>query len=227
MGNRRVTQLITTLGAGTWTCPPNVASVTVEVQGGGGGTSAPGNNNGSGGGGGGGYSRAIVAVTPGVTYDYLVGNGGQGANNGQDSFWVNTSTILAKGGVLGSQTAAGAGGLAADGVVTVGGIKYSGGNGAAQLAGTRGGGGGGGASDQGDGGNATAATGGTGAQTLGGNGGNASTGAGSGQNGNIYGGGGGCSYRAGGGQPALNGAQGYIQLTYDFINITEFIITNR
>ena len=122
----------------TWTAPVGITSVDVEVWGGGG---AGGGQNlgsdGGGGGGGGAYSRKLnVAVTPGNTYTVTVGAGGTGVtsgtgNAGGDSWFINTATVLAKGGSggapsTGSPPAGGAGGAAASGV---GDVRFSGGNG--------------------------------------------------------------------------------------------------
>lgn len=70
------------LSSGTWVCPAGVTSIDIEVQaaGGCGGGGAGGHNasaleagGGGGGGGAGEYVRAILAVTPGVTYYGTVG----------------------------------------------------------------------------------------------------------------------------------------------------------
>jgi hypothetical protein len=80
---------------GSWTAPPNITHVMVEMWGGGGGGGYyPG--------GGGAYSRSVIAVTPGATYDIIVGDGGGGGNvldgtpskPGQDSqFKLHGGTI--------------------------------------------------------------------------------------------------------------------------------------
>ena len=117
------------------------------------------------GGGGGAYSiETSYVVTPGNSYSYTVGTGGatDGASGG-DSYWVNTSTVLAKGGTNVT------GGAAASGV---GDTKYSGGNGATIAAGTVNGGGGGSSAGTGaKGNNGSGATAGA-APTGGGAGGN-------------------------------------------------------
>jgi hypothetical protein len=61
-------------GDGTWTIPPGVTKVLIEVWGGGGGGSN------AAGGGGGGYVRAVFNVIPGNTISYDVGWGGNGVN---------------------------------------------------------------------------------------------------------------------------------------------------
>ncbi|MGE5317769.1 MAG: hypothetical protein ACM3ME_07215, partial [Chloroflexota bacterium] len=92
----------TTPGAFTWTCPAGVTSITVECWGGGGkGGSVNGPNPQVGGGaGGGGYSKLVnYTVVPGNTYNGFVG-GGSTANNtpGGDSWFINNTTVLARGG---------------------------------------------------------------------------------------------------------------------------------
>jgi len=132
----QVSQTFTTNGS--FTVPDGVNSITVECWGGGG---AGGGQNlssdGGGGGGGGAYSRKLnIPVTPGASYNVFVGAGGIGAagangGNGGDSYFINTSTVLAKGGLGGSPStgtppAGGSGGSASAGI---GDVKYSGGQG--------------------------------------------------------------------------------------------------
>ncbi|GAB5604178.1 DUF6701 domain-containing protein [Sideroxyarcus sp. TK5] len=128
---------------GTWTAPAGVTSVDVEAWGGGGGGGGGegDSSDGGGGGGGGAYSRTTsITVVPGTTYTVTVGAAGTaGATNGTggtggDSWFINTSTILAKGGTGGSAPVSDEGGLAGTGgsaTAGVGGIKFSGGNGGA------------------------------------------------------------------------------------------------
>ncbi len=97
----QTTDTYATTGAGTWTAPCGVTSITVEVWGaGGGGQRANGNPSAGGGGSGGGYVRATYTVIPGTTYNLHVGTGGTGnsGGNGQSSWFVNNTTILAIGG---------------------------------------------------------------------------------------------------------------------------------
>lgn len=99
---------VTFNASGTWTAPAGVTSVTVEAWGGGG---AGGGQNlgsdGGGGGGGGAYSKVVsLPVTPGNNYTVTVGAGGIGVSGGNggaggDSYFLNTSTVLAKGGAGG------------------------------------------------------------------------------------------------------------------------------
>lgn len=123
---------------GSFTVPASVTSITVECWGGGG---AGGGQNlssdGGGGGGGGAYSRKQnISVTPGTSYDVFVGAGGIGAagangGNGGDSYFINTSTVLAKGGMGGSSSTGTPpeGGLGGSATAGFGDVKYSGGQG--------------------------------------------------------------------------------------------------
>ena len=177
----------TTPGSTTWTAPAGVTSVTVETRGGGG--AGGGSNsaaNGAGGGGGGAYARSVIAVTPGNTYTVVVGAqgaAGTGAGGaGGDSYFIDTSTVMAKGGSGGAVPTAGAPGAGGAGGTTgasVGTTKFSGGAGGPGRpngnATDRSGGGGGGAGDAGNGG--TGGTGGS-SQAAGGTGGTAGGGAG-------------------------------------------------
>ncbi len=123
----------------TWTAPTGVTSVTAEVWGGGGGGGGENaTTDGGGGGGGGAYSKDnTTTVIPGNNYTVTVGAAGTGnagctaSTAGGDSWFVNTSTVLAKGGSpgacsTGTPPAGGAGGAAASGV---GDTKFSGGQG--------------------------------------------------------------------------------------------------
>jgi hypothetical protein len=73
-----------TAGA-TWTAPPGITQVTVEAWGGGGGGGggAPGGTGGGGGGGGGAYQRSVLVVSPGVTYEIVIGQGGTAGDVGR------------------------------------------------------------------------------------------------------------------------------------------------
>ncbi|MCB9336115.1 MAG: T9SS type A sorting domain-containing protein [Flavobacteriales bacterium] len=200
------TYTYTTPGADTWTCPAGVTSVTVTVWGaGGGGGGCNSTADGGGGGGGGGCSQSVLAVTPGVTYNLYVGNGGAGGvgqndgGDGEQSWFWSVATVMANGGIGGLRRDADGGEGGAGAVAGVGNtFTYTGGNGANGRNNNtgRGGGGGGGAGTTGNGGNASGSvttysiTGGTGATVDGGNGGNGGNQA-NGVNGSNYGGGGG------------------------------------
>lgn len=129
---------VTLTSSGNWTAPSGVSSITVEAWGGGGaGGGQSITSDGGGGGGGGAYSKKnTLAVVAGTSYTVVVGSGGTGVaggtgGNGGDSYFINTSTVLAKGGIGGAPSsgtppAGGLGGAAASGV---GDVKFSGGQG--------------------------------------------------------------------------------------------------
>lgn len=112
------------IASGSWSAPSGVTHVVVEAWGAGGGGGSGGNCSGlfptsGGGGGAGAYVRAVVPVTPGVTYQVTVGLAGfgTGANppapggNGGDSSLTDTAgtqLVLAGGGQGGGATASGA-----------------------------------------------------------------------------------------------------------------------
>ena len=236
---------LTNTGLNTWTVPPDWTSVnTIECIGGGGSGSY---NNGYGNGGGGGaYSKIVnLPLTTGITINYSVGTGGDGIaanagygakNNGKtggDTWFVDISTILAKGGQGGqiSPSTGGQGGQASQGVGT---LKYSGGDGAGVTTPTFAYGAGGSAGPNGNGnagsgasgGSADAGFGGTGGTGSGGNGtefdathGSGGGGAG-GYNGGKYGGGSGGSpvasgvYISPGSAITGAGGNGLIYITY-------------
>ena len=88
--------------SGTWTAPAGVTRVMMEAwgAGGAGGPGSPGAQGGGGGGGAGAYQRAVLTVVPGVTYDLIVGDGGQpdpsGGGDGRDTQLreATTGTVL-------------------------------------------------------------------------------------------------------------------------------------
>lgn len=91
-------QTYSTPGTYTWTVPPCVTSVTVQVWGGGGGGGGAASNqnqNGDeacsqgGGGGGGGFASRTYTVIPGETYTVVVGAGGNGGAGGSSSAAAN------------------------------------------------------------------------------------------------------------------------------------------
>ena len=171
---RLVTDTYTTAGSNTWTCPAGVTSVQGEAWGAGGSPLSPSPTGARGGGGGGAYSlKSGIAVTPSSGYTAFVG-AAAAETAGQDSYFVNTSTCMAKGGSRSAGVGGGTGGAAASGV---GDTKYSGGNGGSSgSAGTTSGGGGGSSAGTGANGNNGTA----GGATLGGAGATAPTGGGNG-----------------------------------------------
>ena len=199
----------------TFTVPLGVTSVSAEVYGGGGkgGSRVAGANNGFGGGGGGGYSKSTITVVSGNTYTVTVGLGSSTTAAGGDSWFINNTTILAKGGnsVANDSSTGANGGLASAGIGT---LKYNGGNGANGIAGSYGGGGGSSAGNASNGTNATNNNGAI-APTGGGNGGNGrlST-SGNGTSGTIPSGGGGGALRTTGSPTGGFGANGQVILTY-------------
>tara|TARA_X000001382_G_scaffold31984_1_gene20881 strand:- start:2055 stop:2873 length:819 start_codon:yes stop_codon:yes gene_type:complete len=113
-------------GTHSWTCPTGVTSVSVVCVGGGGA--------GKGGGGGLGYKNDY-SVTPGNSYTVVVGKGGtytattsptQGSNYGQESYFVNNTTVKGGGGNPGSYYGTG-GTYAGDGGGNGGNGGYGGG----------------------------------------------------------------------------------------------------
>lgn len=212
-------------GTYTWTCPEGVTSVQVECWGAGGGGGRGGIYAGQGGdgGGGGAYSKKnSVTVVPGTGYTVVVGNGGFSDTAGGDTYFKNTSTVLAKGGQNGQQEPGDGillsqGGQASEGV---GDVKYSGGDGGGDAK-NAGGGGGSSAGTAADGNDGSVPT----VDEVGGNGGSAPSGGGAGGKGGNYddtgsagglpgggggGGGRGATDRQNGGQ----GRDGQVILTY-------------
>lgn len=225
----------------TWTAPAGVTSVEVECWGGGGGggggrfTGDPFRYAGSGGGGGA-YAKETIAVTPGNTYDVVVGAGGSGgaaggggpSNDGAaggDTYFDAGADVLAKGGSpgLGGDPGAPAGpsgGSGGQASSSVGSTKSNGGDGGAayndlHASNNRGGGGGGAAGSSGaggaggDAGSTSPGLGGT-AGTGGGDGGDAQGFVTAGDPGAAPGGGGAGGQTVAGG----DGAAGKIVLTY-------------
>ncbi len=141
---------LTTTGANTWTVPNdwNSSNNTIECIGAG----AAGRHVGfipfvlSGGGGGGAYAKKFnLTLTPGLSVDYSVGDGGT-TTDGDDTFFnsasFSESSVGAKGGkvctFISGVFTPGLGGSASE---SIGDVKYSGGNGGSNN-GSGGGGGG-------------------------------------------------------------------------------------
>lgn len=125
--------VFTTPGTNSWTVPAGVTSLTIETWGGGGGGQGGTYGLPGGGAGGGAYSKKVVAVTPSVSYNAVVGsggaagaaNGGNGGNGGNSSFSANTGATTASGGT-GATGSIGASGGTTNGSAD---LSYSGGNG--------------------------------------------------------------------------------------------------
>jgi len=107
----------------TYTIPPGVTTLSMEVWGGGG----RGTSNGTGGGGGGGYSYGAFPVTPGTTLAVHVGTNGVNPTANTSSI---TGYIIATGGANGvSVPNPGVGGGGAGGVGSGGSLNFTGGTG--------------------------------------------------------------------------------------------------
>lgn len=200
--------------SGTWVAPNGVTGVTVKARGGGGGGASV-KNTGGGGGGGGAYSEGVVSVTPGNSYNVIVGAQVNQEVDGNPSYFGDGSVVKAAGGST-TTTATGAAGGSSNPSYTIGTVVYEGGGGGnGHTTGDVGGGGGGGAGSDGNGGTggtATANTPGTGGVggTGGGNGGNGGPDGGTGGTGSAPGGGGGGAETTGG-----IGARGEVYLEWN------------
>ncbi len=193
-----------------WVCPPGVTSITVECWGAGGGGGQRTNNGVSGGGGGGGYASSVVTVTPGNSYDIVVGAGGSGGpnnKNGENSRFGNSLVVAAGGnGGVDNSTVAGIGGGS---LASIGAIRYNGGNGTAGT-GNNGGAGGGAAGRNGAGNGVN-----SGGLYSGNGGATQSTNNGTGNPGAYYGAGGSGIRRSSNTRPGGNGAGGLILITFN------------
>ncbi len=205
-----------TAGNATFTVPPGVTSLTVEAWGAGGRGASRSTTGEGGGGGGGAYVQSVISVTPGQNISLRVGAGSNNNNNdGGDTWFVNASTLLAKGGrtAANNQTSGANGGSAA---ASIGDIKYSGGDGADGISFLwfiYAGGGGSSAGPSGNGANGSGDNGGV-APAGGGNGGNGQTGNGNGSPGQTPGGGGGGARRTSGTRTGGNGANGRVIVSW-------------
>lgn len=204
--------------SGTFTVPPGVTEITVQLWGAGGGGGS--GNDGRGGGGGGGYAGAVIDVSPGDVINVLVGDGGGvGLAGGSSEISNNNFTIRALGGGSTAGTAGGGGGGAS--FVTGSFVStefFTGGNGGSgQTGGNRGGGGGGGSArtsaNGNNGGNGTNDAGGQGGdgEGVGGDGGRQSAAG----NGSSPGGGGGGRGAQGG--PSGSGADGRVIISWSAV----------
>lgn len=209
---------VTFTASSTWTCPFGVSIATVEVWAAGAGPRAQGINS-TNGGGGGAYARSTMTVIPSTVYDVHIGSAGVGdatiTFGGGDSWFKDAATILAKGGLCGN--GASTGGSSA---LSIGDVKFAGGNGGARANHQGGGGGGSSAGSAAVGNNGGDAdffdNGGTGATapTNGGNGGRGGNTDGTlVANGSIPGGAGGGNGDTGAPVSGI-GAVGQIKITY-------------
>jgi hypothetical protein len=216
--------IYTTPGTGTWMTPAGVTSITVECWGGGGaGGGATGYPAGGGGGAGGSYVKnSSVSVVTGQNYNYSVGAGGLGSTMtglaGGDSWFGNSSLVLAKGGRGGiyananGMTAAGGTALTSG---NIGAIRFYGGAGSTGAALGFSSGGGGGSAGTGSTGNPGVGTTGGAAQNGGGAGGNGTTLNANGINApGVGGGGGGAHATTAADKSGGNGGDGKLVLTY-------------
>ncbi|MFC3878915.1 PKD-like domain-containing protein [Algoriphagus namhaensis] len=228
------TQIITTPDPAIrkFVVPSGVNSITVEVWGAGGsGGTRQGSNGAAAGGGGGAYSRSVFTVSAGQEIDYYVGFGSLTTAPGEDTWFFNPTTLMAKGGnspAINATTGA-AGGAKADGY---GDVRNSGGNGGNVVSGN-GGGGGSSAGSFADGVNAIGRPGAT-APFGGGNGGagkqsgNGQGGQGRGDDGTAPGGGGGGSVRNNAsGTEIVGGYGGNGQIRISYIQLTSAIGTDN
>lgn len=218
LGISQTTTVTLSSGTSSWVVPAGVNSITVEAWGGGGKGGSRIINGGGGGGGGGAYAKKNITVTPGITYNLAVGSGSNSTSAGGDSWFIDNTTLLAKGGnsVADNSATSASGGAGAPSSIGDSSFVFAGGNGA-NGTGTFGGGGGSSAGTATPfvGTNATNATGAT-APTDGGNGGNGRSGTqGNGNIGSIPGGGGGGGYRTSTNtRTGGNGGNGQIKITY-------------
>ncbi|MHA7131282.1 glycine-rich domain-containing protein [Algoriphagus namhaensis] len=202
--------------SGTWVVPNGVTEIIVEAWGGGGRGASRTTDGYGAGGGGGGYSRSIIFVNPGDTFNYTVGSGGNNSNiNGGNSVF-GSNLVVANGGQGASNNSTTGGSGAGLGI---GEVRRSGGNGAsADNSGSsqRSGGGGSSGGPGGNGSNASNQNGAT-APTGGGDGGSGVANTSSstpGGAGSAPGGGGGGARRNGSNRDGGQGGAGRIKLTY-------------
>jgi hypothetical protein len=95
-------QLFTTAGTTSFVVPANITHLLVELVGGGGAGGGSSSTSISGGGGGGGaYTKTVIPVIPGTTYNVVVGSGGtsvpggDGNNGGATSITDSNNNVLA------------------------------------------------------------------------------------------------------------------------------------
>lgn len=210
---------------GSFIVPAGVTSVTVEAWGAGGHGGNRTFSGRAGGGGGGAYASSVISVTPGQSIPITVGQGSANDNPGGDSWFLNTSTVMAKGGNSGQNNGS-TGGSGGSAISSVGTTKYAGGNGAGTTASISGGGGSSAASTA----PGIAAINQTGANAPGngGDGGDGRSSGGNGTDGSAPGGGGGGAYKSGSSNRSGGvGGNGRVIVTYVIqdINITGNSVT--
>lgn len=198
-----VTSIFTSLTPTTWTAPTGITAIRLLVVGGGGGGGISYNRTAGGGGGGGVVYYSSYSVTPGQTYNIVLGSGGGSQTNGGNSSFGSVtasgggagggSSAASSGGCGGGGTHGGAGASGTQGG-TGGSWGYDSGSASGTFSGCGGGGGGGG-------------TAGVGNSTQGGSGGNGFLTDISGSS-VYYAGGGGGSVQALGGQTVYGGSGG-------------------
>jgi hypothetical protein len=225
------TQTFTTTG--TWTAPADVHSVVVECWAGGGSGAADSGERCTGGGGGA-YSKKTITntIVPGTVYTVTVGTGGASrsgtgspglvGNDGGESWFSTSGTVLAKpgkGGNLGNTSSGGPGG---DSVAGTGDTKFSGGHGGnTTTSNTTAGGGGAGSGGAGGDVATNSTTGGTAGTPDGGAGGSSNNNA-TGNPGSAPGGGGGSCIVGSGSYSSGAGADGQVKLTWTTDPITRY-----
>ncbi|MFV8442712.1 LamG-like jellyroll fold domain-containing protein [Flavobacterium sp. LB2P44] len=207
-------QTFTTPGTTTFTVPAGITTLQVETWGGGGKGGSRSTTGTSGGGGGGAYVKKTITVVAGSTYNLQVGSGSAAQTTpiSSDSWFLNTTTIIAKGGnsvADNISNGVNGGGTGSIGTLLVGG------KGADGVTGKSGGGGGSSAGIFLAGNNATNASGAI-APNGGGKGGDAkSVSSGIGSVGLSPGGGGGGAYRTSDGTSSGgNGSNGQLKITW-------------
>lgn len=123
------------LSSGTsWIVPGDATSLdSVETWGGGGGSRTDSNGASFGAAGGGAYAKINnFAVNPGATISYNIGAGGISSNTGNggsggDTWFGTPATVLAKGGLGGTNALGGSNGGSA--ITSIGTVKFAGGDG--------------------------------------------------------------------------------------------------
>ena len=215
---------------GTFTPPAGSTIVTAECWGGGGKGGTRTTTGAASGGGGGAYSKGTATVAAGTSYTVTVGTGSTSTAAGLDSWFLNATTVMAKGGVSSSGNninTSFAGGSSLSGFGNL--LKTSGGNSAIGTTGSFGGGGAssGGTAVDGNFTNTTTNQSAGGIIAGGGTGGAGRSGSsGVGFIGNVPGGGGGGAYRTSNNTSnGGNGADGQVSITYTCVSYSLTSVT--